>query len=299
MFLCLLLAAFLGFLIGWFLRAFFCRREQEEQEVAWKVRLEDCHRQLEVVSAEKDEWQSKHEDLQAEVDAATAAVAKSEADWGAKLELAESTSAKARADLEADWSSRFETSQAKSKTSGLELSTALAKVDSLTKSSASATQDLEASWRAKLDGCQGRLRNLGEEKDEWCRKYEAAVAEAASAKAEADEARASAAAAGSTAAQATIIPLVSSGSQDRKDNLKKVEGIGPKIEGLLNADGIWTWAQLAASPVPTLQGVLKAAGERYRIHDPTTWPDQSRLAAEGRWEELQELQDLLKGGRPS
>ena len=41
----------------------------------------------------------------------------------------------------------------------------------------------------------------------------------------------------------------------------------------------------------------RAAGERFQMHDPTSWPDQAKLAAEGRWDELKELQDILQGGR--
>jgi predicted flap endonuclease-1-like 5' DNA nuclease len=83
------------------------------------------------------------------------------------------------------------------------------------------------------------------------------------------------------------------------DDLKRIEGIGPKIEQLLKAEGVETWAQLAETKVETLQGVLARAGERFRIHDPTSWPDQARLAAEGRWKELEEFQDVLLGGRES
>lgn len=83
------------------------------------------------------------------------------------------------------------------------------------------------------------------------------------------------------------------------DDLKMIEGIGPKIEQLLKADGIETWAQLAATNVETLHGILARAGEHFRIHDPASWPDQARLAAEGRWKELEEFQDVLLGGRES
>ncbi len=81
------------------------------------------------------------------------------------------------------------------------------------------------------------------------------------------------------------------------DDLKRVEGIGPKIEGLLNDRGVTTWAQLAKTEVSFLQSVLDDAGPRYRIHDPETWPQQAALAAAGSWDELDELQDRLKGGR--
>jgi nucleotidyltransferase/DNA polymerase involved in DNA repair len=81
------------------------------------------------------------------------------------------------------------------------------------------------------------------------------------------------------------------------DDLKKIEGIGPKIETLLKDNGIRTWAKLAETPVETLQGILRSAGDRFKMHDPTSWPDQARLAADGRWQELDEMQDILLGGR--
>ena len=81
------------------------------------------------------------------------------------------------------------------------------------------------------------------------------------------------------------------------DDLKIVEGIGPKIEQLLKEGGISTWAELAAAPVDRLREILDAAGARYQIHDPSTWPAQSKFAAEGQWEELKEYQDMLTGGR--
>jgi large subunit ribosomal protein L27 len=82
-----------------------------------------------------------------------------------------------------------------------------------------------------------------------------------------------------------------------KDDLKKIEGIGPRIEKMLNDDQIFTWAELADAPVSRLKDLLRRGGDRYRMHDPTSWPDQAKLAAEGRWEELEELQDILDGGR--
>ena len=81
------------------------------------------------------------------------------------------------------------------------------------------------------------------------------------------------------------------------DDLKIIEGIGPKIEQLLKEGGINTWAELAVAPVDRLKEILDAAGPRYQIHDPSTWPAQSKFAAEGQWEELKEYQDMLTGGR--
>lgn len=87
------------------------------------------------------------------------------------------------------------------------------------------------------------------------------------------------------------------GAPVQRDDLKRIEGIGPKIEKMLNDDLIFTWAELSAVPMDRLKGILRRAGDRYKMHDPTSWPDQAKLAAQGRWKELEELQDILQGGR--
>jgi predicted flap endonuclease-1-like 5' DNA nuclease len=81
------------------------------------------------------------------------------------------------------------------------------------------------------------------------------------------------------------------------DKLTQVEGIGPKIAGLLADAGITTFAGLAKAKVDTLKGVLDAAGSRYKMHDPSTWPAQAALAAKGDWAKLGKLQKQLKGGK--
>lgn len=88
-----------------------------------------------------------------------------------------------------------------------------------------------------------------------------------------------------------------SGKKVNQDDLKLVEGIGPKIEGLLNDAGINTWQELADAPTEKVQGILDEAGPRYRMHDPATWAKQAKLAADAKWEELESLQDSLKGGK--
>lgn len=84
---------------------------------------------------------------------------------------------------------------------------------------------------------------------------------------------------------------------NRVDDLKIVEGIGPKIEELLNNAGIKTFAGLAATSVARLNEILEAAGPRYQMHDPGTWPDQSALARDNKWTELKILQDDLNKGK--
>jgi predicted flap endonuclease-1-like 5' DNA nuclease len=94
-----------------------------------------------------------------------------------------------------------------------------------------------------------------------------------------------------------LAAAASGGAPVQRDDLKRIEGIGPKIETMLNDDQIYTWADLAAAPVERLKGILRSGGDRYRMHDPNSWPDQAKLAAQGRWKELEELQDILQGGR--
>ena len=88
-----------------------------------------------------------------------------------------------------------------------------------------------------------------------------------------------------------------SGKKIKVDDLKVVEGIGPKIEGLLNDAGINTWADLAEADQEKVQSILDEAGPRYRMHDPGTWSNQAKLCVEEKWAELEEYQDKLKGGK--
>lgn len=82
------------------------------------------------------------------------------------------------------------------------------------------------------------------------------------------------------------------------DDLKAIEGIGPKISQVLRDAGIVTFAQLADTEVDDLQEILEAADPRLgRLADPSTWPDQAALAAEGQWEALGDLQGGLQRGR--
>ncbi|MBK6998048.1 MAG: hypothetical protein IPH31_25365 [Lewinellaceae bacterium] len=54
---------------------------------------------------------------------------------------------------------------------------------------------------------------------------------------------------------------------------------------------------MAAATEERLKEILDAAGPRYQIHDPSTWPAQAKFAADGKWDELNEYQEMLIGGR--
>lgn len=79
------------------------------------------------------------------------------------------------------------------------------------------------------------------------------------------------------------------------DNLRLIEGIGPKISSVLADAGIVSFAQLAATGVEELRQILTDAG--VRIAYPGTWPEQAALAAAQSWEDLRRLQSQLDRGR--
>ncbi|MDO1512579.1 50S ribosomal protein L21 [Maribacter confluentis] len=77
------------------------------------------------------------------------------------------------------------------------------------------------------------------------------------------------------------------------DDLKKIEGIGPKIAETLNAAGISTFAELAKTDAAKISEIIADVRGN---HVTDTWPKQAELAADGKWEELQKWQDELDGG---
>jgi predicted flap endonuclease-1-like 5' DNA nuclease len=81
------------------------------------------------------------------------------------------------------------------------------------------------------------------------------------------------------------------------DDLTKVEGIGKKIAALLAEENILTFKDLSKISVKKLKGILEAAGSKFQVHDPASWPKQAKLAAAAKWEELEELQKELIGGK--
>jgi hypothetical protein len=89
-------------------------------------------------------------------------------------------------------------------------------------------------------------------------------------------------------AQAEVAPV-------QPDDLKKIEGIGPKVAGLLNQAGITTFQQMVDTGAEKLESILDDAG--LQMIDADTWPEQAQLAAAGDWEGLAKLQEELKGGK--
>ncbi len=80
----------------------------------------------------------------------------------------------------------------------------------------------------------------------------------------------------------------------KADDLKKIEGIGPKIASTLVEAGIATFADLAKAKPEAISEII--AGVRGN-HVTDTWPKQAQLAADGKWDELKKWQDELDGGK--
>ncbi len=96
---------------------------------------------------------------------------------------------------------------------------------------------------------------------------------------------------------ASAVPTRSSAPAPGKaDDLKLIEGVGPKIAELMNNAGIITFAQMAERTSEELRKILDDGGIG-AIADPTTWPEQAALAAQGKMDALIELQDKMQGGR--
>lgn len=70
------------------------------------------------------------------------------------------------------------------------------------------------------------------------------------------------------------------------DDLTKLWGIGPKVEGVLHSKGVYKFDQLAGMPLKMLQGIIAAAGPRFALVKPELWIPQAEVAATGDWDAL-------------
>ena len=137
----------------------------------------------------------------------------------------------------------------------------------------------------EIDDAQAKLEAEAAAKKEAEEKAEAEKAAAAeAAKAEKEEADAK-------TEEATKEDKKESGE---KDDLTKIEGIGPKIDSVLAENGITTFAQLADAKDEDTQEMIKDVRGN---HQAGTWNEQAALARDGKWDELKTLQDALDGGK--
>ncbi|WP_191858528.1 hypothetical protein [Hanstruepera ponticola] len=87
------------------------------------------------------------------------------------------------------------------------------------------------------------------------------------------------------------------GKKIKENDLTLIEGIGPKIAELFHNKGINTWKDLSECNVEQCQSILDEGGDRFKIHNPGTWPEQAKMAYEGHWKKLFDWQEELDGGR--
>ena len=80
------------------------------------------------------------------------------------------------------------------------------------------------------------------------------------------------------------------------DNFEIIEGIGPKINGVLHTAGVHTFTALAEMDVPSLSKILDAAGPNFKLANPGSWAEQAGLCASDSWDVLKKLQDELVAG---
>jgi len=145
-------------------------------------------------------------------------------------------------------------------------------------------KDKNAKLQADLDACNKRVKVAGTT-------AAASTVAAASSLTGSTKAKAPATSFNADAAKAAF------GKKIKLDDLKVVEGIGPKIEGMFNAGGINTWRELSEASVAQCQKILDGGGDRYKIHNPGSWPLQAKMAYEGKWAELTKWQDEHKHGK--
>ena len=103
--------------------------------------------------------------------------------------------------------------------------------------------------------------------------------------------------------RATTIPAIRAnyehvskllGRQVTENDLTLIVGIGPKTAALLKENGIEDWGQLAATSAKVLRVLLVEAGGVYKSQDPTHWPKQASMAAQGEWRKLRVFQETLR-----
>ncbi len=81
-----------------------------------------------------------------------------------------------------------------------------------------------------------------------------------------------------------------------QDDFTAIEGVGPKISGLLQKAGIHSFEELSNTDPQDIQKILDKAGAAFKTANPGTWSDQANLVANNRWPALRALQDILIGG---
>ena len=70
--------------------------------------------------------------------------------------------------------------------------------------------------------------------------------------------------------------------ESKADDLKKLDGVGPKLAEIFQGAGITTFEEFASTPVEKLNKILEEAGSRYASKDPAPWIEQAKELAKGK-----------------
>lgn len=137
-----------------------------------------------------------------------------------------------------------------------------------------------------------RLRQAAASRNQLVQQCEDCAKELAALRAEHEALRGERAAAGG----ATAAGFAAVGEAEAPDDLKRIEGIGPKMEQALNAAGIRTFARLAVTNQATLRGAIEQAGMSF-APSLVTWAEQAGLLARGEEDAFRALTERLVAGR--
>jgi predicted flap endonuclease-1-like 5' DNA nuclease len=85
---------------------------------------------------------------------------------------------------------------------------------------------------------------------------------------------------------------VEEAAPSKPDDLTVLDGIGPKISGVLQSAGVTTYSQIAEMDTSQIEKILDEAQIRLARFD--NWPEQAKFAAAGDWEGFKEFLKAYK-----
>ncbi|TAG03160.1 MAG: 50S ribosomal protein L21 [Betaproteobacteria bacterium] len=110
------------------------------------------------------------------------------------------------------------------------------------------------------------------------------------------QAAAAVASTAAVAAPAKKAAKVRGKAKDGSDDIELIEGVGPKIAGLLRDANLGTFEAISKASIEQLKAALEAGGPKFNIAKPDTWAEQAALAAKGDWAAFDKLTEELVGG---
>jgi predicted flap endonuclease-1-like 5' DNA nuclease len=277
----LAIAAISSFVIGWFLAKKFCKCDDSA------LRTE-----LNTAKIEANEHKAKVQGLVGQVDSHKADAAKLKASGSDVLKHTQRIDQLEAAASGAAVAASAATLAAKAKHAG-ELASLRAELDLATAKHAEAESKIQGFAATGSVAAAAAHVSVVAATDDSA-KLSARIAELEAERAK--NAASVAATAGVSTEQLTAGAGVLGLSTLEIDDLKVVEGIGPKIGELLVSEGVTSWYQLSEMSVEKLQGILDSAGPNFAAADPGTWARQAELLANARWAEFKTLTNELKAG---